>query len=199
MNHKAIIIKSLAFGAGFGGAAALILVIAILHYVSPKKWDNKAIIANYDRTDTLANNKEYWNYDVPRALAAGLSEEDIWDFLGGKGYSRKEINFLLGGGKGNKLVYYFILQNRSKNDFSVSGDFENNPIFFLFPNDVQISDSSRICWVDYQKPVFVPAGHKMRFAVHLNYPSYANNEIKRLEGFVMYDKINHFEIQLKLR
>ncbi len=120
-------------------------------------------------------------------------------------------------GEKNTFVFYYTLQNNTKKDYSMS-EYSEIPIFARLADEERLSGSPSSEWLTYDKLVFIPAGHKIRFAVHLQYPypespkksasreekkefrkkaeQYVSEEFRNLDGFVLFDKAFHYEIRL---
>lgn len=169
---KRLAIRSLFFGAGFALMAAVIGGGIAWYNNRPESWNTKAITAEYDGVDTE--------------------------------------------GEKNTLVFYYTLHNNTKKDYTIS-EYSKIPIFAKF-DDERLSGNHSVPWLTYDKPLFIPAGHKIRFLLHLKstYPKNYNKDVPReeqknfrkkiekylgekypnLDGFVLFDKSDHYEIRL---
>ena len=171
---KAIAIRSLFFGIGFAVTIALLGGAVFWYLKQPKPWNTSAITAQYDEIGTE--------------------------------------------GEENTFVFYYTLQNNTKKDYSIS-KYSEIPIFVRLADEERLGGSPSSKWLTYDKPVFIPAGYKILFAVHLKYPypkspkksatreekkefrkkaeQYVSQKFRNLDGFVLFDKALHYEIQLK--
>ena len=166
-------IRSLLIGAGFAITAAVIGASVIWYMDRPKPWNTAALTAEYD--------------------VMGTEGDD------------------------NTLVFYYTLRNNTNKDWSIA-EHSETPLFGRLADEERLSGPLLSEWLTTDKPLFVPIGHKIRFAVHLKlrYPDrlkekastderkafrkkveeYMASEFSNLDGFVLFDKTNRYEIRL---
>jgi hypothetical protein len=177
---KQILLKAAGFGAGF--ALFVCLILGFWSWYSkrpkpPKPWDTQKITAEYDvaTTETTQNKNETF------AIAYTLQNNTDYDYE-----IRDKESVILAG-----------LLKRQK---SASTNWDEN-------------------WLHYDTPVFLPAHGRVRFSIHLGYPyedapkepteddkaiyeyhtgiaKYLKNKLSNLDGFVLYDQTNRYEIVL---
>ncbi len=127
-----------------------------------------------------------------------------------------EFNTISTEGEQNFLEVNYVLKNNTDKDWEVS---ENDKIRGVFTNaDKELSPISKSTWVTIDKPLFIPAKHKMNVDVHfaLKYPiplkdnptpderdkyqkaieKWLSSEYPRLDGFIFFDETNRYEISL---
>lgn len=167
-RFKAVLIKWLSFGAGFAVMCAMIIVVASWYSSRPKPWNPSAITASFDSFDL--ENKSY------------------------------------------NLILYYILENTTSADYELQHSSKARLMQKLKRQDSLIDGEG----VLYDSPLFIPAKNKVRFAIKLDasfkeyFPSniltqdrekrtkliaeFANAEMTNLNGFVLFDETNRYEI-----
>ncbi len=120
-------------------------------------------------------------------------------------------------GEQNTLVFEFILQNNTKRDYSIS-EYSETSLFAVRAEKGQLYDNLSP-FLEYDKVIFLPAGHQIDFDVHLDYSypesltenasrnekkefygkveQYFNEKAGGLQGFVLFDKTSHYEIRME--
>jgi hypothetical protein len=175
INLKRIFIVALGISTGVGFVVATLIGISYW-YLSrpeqPKPWDTTTIVATYD----------------------GLLTE----------------------GADNSFVFYYVLENKGARDYRLEG---GKSVSLLARLARQRSLSSDADYLTIDLPIFIPAGHRHRVEIHLKYsftepyPSngtdedkkryklklekFLNEEASNLDGFVLFDEVNHHEIRFQ--
>jgi hypothetical protein len=177
---KQILLKAAGFGAGF--ALFVCLILWLWSWYSsrpkpPKPWDTRKITAEYD----VASTEKAENKDKTFAI-------------------------------------YYTLQNNTDYDYEIK-DKDSAILAAQLKREKSVSMNWDQKWLHYETPVFVPAHGRVRFCVHLAYPyvnsppeptkdakaiyeydtgiaKYLKNEMGNLNGFVLYDQTNRYEVLL---
>jgi hypothetical protein len=169
---KKILLRSLGFGAGF--AVVLCAVAGSWLWYSerpkpPQPWNKQAITAEYD--------------------------------------------YVLPEGDKNNLSFRYVLQNNSDSDYRISSDGEIE-ITAKLKREQGFQQFSHFVTTEY--PIFVPAKSRVRIAINIPYPypikekenptdderkqyttnvaKYVTDKMGDLDGFVMFDTSNRYEI-----
>ncbi len=172
-NWKRALLVSFAFGAGFAVTAAVIIGATIWYTSQPAPWNTRAITATYDTVYTE--------------------------------------------GEKNSLVFSYTLTNNTGKDWRIE-DHDKVIIFATLKDEGRLSGQETSDLLSVDKPLFVPPGHKVRFPVHLkgatphklkdNPPtnerkeyrarvaSYVSKDLSNLDGFVIFDEKNRYQISL---
>jgi len=170
---KIVLLRSVGFGAGF--AVALCAIAGTWFWYEarpkpPKPWNKAAITAEYD-------------------------------------YVRPD-------GEKNNLTFHYILQNNTDTDFRIDSDSAIEITGKLKQEKGLSAFANRYVTTDY--PVFVPAKNRVWLALHIPYPypmkekdnpsleerkqftievaKYVADEMGNLDGFVLFDTVNRYEI-----
>ena len=173
-SWKQIAVKSFGFGAGVAIVIALIGAGVAWYLNRPIPWDTTSITSEYSHVDTT--------------------------------------------GEKNTFVLDYTLSNNTNTDYSIS-EYSKFPIFANLKDSGQLSGSPNDEFLSYQKPIFIPPGRKLRFLINLKYPypikakkkqskeerkqyrknieKYMNEKFSNLNGFTLFDKDNHYEIQFE--
>lgn len=165
-------------GASFGIGLAVTLLLAVGAYLwyegrpkPPRPWNTYAISAHYDSVDTE--------------------------------------------GDENTIVFYYTLQNDLDYDYRIL-DASNVVLMAKLAKQKSLSGSKNDQYLKCDIPVLIPAKQRVRFPVHLGYPykkarktavsreerekfrreieSYLNEELTNLDGFVLFDEMNRYQI-----
>ena len=174
---KKTIIVSASFGIAFAIVYALILVAFHWYQSRPKPpvpWNKNALVATYDFLDTE--------------------------------------------GDDNSLVFFYTVENNTDEDYNAN---KNRPLTIMAKIEDQnllrqAGGDNEVLKLDY--PIFVPSKHKVRTKVHFGYllehpvkprgvnedrkafgkslETYLNAEAPTLQGFVIFDHSNKYEIYL---
>ena len=167
-RFKTVMIKWFSFGAGFAVMCALIIAAVSWYSNRPKPWNPSAITAVFDSFDIDSE-----NYN---------------------------------------LILYYILENKTSADYELQSTSKTRLMQKLKRQDSLIDGEG----VLYDTAVFIPAKNKVQFALKLNasfkkyFPanmsalareerskkiaSFANGEMTNMNGFVLFDETNHYEI-----
>jgi len=175
-SWKQVLLKAAGFGAGF--ALCSIAFGLVWYWYSsrprpPKPWNEKAITAEYDVATTEGNDKTF--------------------------------------------VIYYTLQNNTDFDYKVQDQRE-----LSFAGELRRQKGASFDHEDDfyggNFPLFIPAHGRVRFGIHVKYPykngptepregddaiydyntgvaKYLKTEFKNLNGFVMYDSTNRYQIR----
>lgn len=167
---------AVAFGAAAGVVFSAAMVIGIVFWYSsrpepPKPWDTSSIVATYD----------------------GISTE----------------------GADKTFVFYYVLENKGARDYRLDSG-SSTILMVQLERQKSLGAFGEHLAIDL--PVFIPAGQRQHVEIHLRhsfsepYPSkatheqrkaykaklqkYLNEEAGNLNGFVIFDEINRYEIRL---
>lgn len=172
-------------GAGFGTAALIVTAVIMGVWMwfesrpqKQKPWNQNAIIATFEYPGT----------------ESGPEEKD--------------------GFRPDQIVMYYTLENKTDFDYRMPA---RNQIEFnaKLKRENSLSANSQLLSLDEQ-PVFLPANQRVRISVHLRYPvkkdfgpedtranrdkrrkaiaDYLNEEFTNLDGFVVFDLQNRYQI-----
>ena len=173
MNWKRALLVG--FGWGIGTAIGIAAVLGIWHWHStrPKPWNQSAITGEFELADTE--------------------------------------------GKEQTFLFYFTLENHTSGDYNLESS-SNAAVY------ARIQDSKSLMALKYEDghldfPIFIPQHGRTRLVLHLpsyDYPwknvnpaddankkqrrlevvKYLNDDMTNLNGFEIFDHINHYEIVL---
>ena len=174
---KKVIVISVTIGASFAITLALIIGMYVWYESYPKPptpWNKEAITANYDLVDTE--------------------------------------------GADNTILFYYTLENKTKYDYTIEKETGLTILARLKEQGSLSGTKGEDKWLHVDYPVFIPSGQRLRFAVHLKYPyeqkekikptkeehqqyrkgleEFINKEFTNLDGFVLFDEKNRYEIML---
>jgi|SRR3972149_8276638 len=174
---KKIIISSIVGGVSFAVAIAIIFGLVFWYQNKPKPpkpWNKEAITATYDSVDTE--------------------------------------------GEKNYFVFYYTLQNNTDFDYKFS-DLTNILFMAKLKKQKSLSGQKNNEFLQPDFPILIPAKQRIRFALHLSFPydkslkkdaskdesekykkeleAYANKEFSNMEGFVLFDEINRYQIEFQ--
>jgi hypothetical protein len=115
----------------------------------------------------------------------------------------------------NYLVFYYILQNNTDYDYQIS-DLSNIVILAKLKRQDSFSGDKDSPYLTTDYPIFIPAGKRLRFGIHLRYPSgkrlkadasieerkkfrkelekYVDKKLSNLNGFSLFDEMNRYQI-----
>jgi len=172
---KKIIISSIVGGVSFAVSIAIIFGIFFWYQNKPKPpkpWNKDTITATYDSVDTE--------------------------------------------GEKNYFVFYYTLQNNTDFDYNFS-DLTNITVMAKLKKQNSLSGQKKDEFLKPDYPILIPAKQRIRFALHLGYPydktlkkdaskeerekyrkdmeAYANKEFSNLDGFVLFDELNRYQIE----
>ncbi len=116
-------------------------------------------------------------------------------------------------GEENTIVFSYVLENRSPQDYKLT-DAAKPTLMARLEKQKSLSRADDHLRIDL--PIFIPAGHRHRLQIHLNYRfkeslptkptaedraafkkklvTYLNEEAGNLSGFVLFDEDNRYEI-----
>ena len=173
---KRLLVVGISFGVGFAITASIIIGGFFLYQSRPKPpkpWNPTAITAAYDHIDTDGENKNF--------------------------------------------VFYYTLENNTNFDYKISNLTDVVTMAKLKkPNSLSGSPDGKFLKPDY--PILIPAKQRLRFSLQLGFPydknmkegtrkeereqyrkeleAYANKEFSNLDGFVLFDEVNRYQINL---
>ena len=181
--------KRLVLTAGLGGGFAIGLALiagAWLWYqgrpTKLKPWNTKAIVAAFDYPD------------IESSQPGGSNESTV-----------------------SMIVLYYTLENTTDSDYHMPPQ-EQLEVDARLKREKSLSGDTGILTLDKEQ-VFIPAKQRRRFSLHLNYSmtkswgpepktkqeqrerwkliaDYLNKELTNLDGFVVFDSTNRFQINL---
>lgn len=118
-------------------------------------------------------------------------------------------------GEQNTFVFAYVLQNNTQTDYTLDDSSPHHLLAHLLKeNSLSLSGDL----LRPELPVFLPAGHRSWFRIHLNYPSseasrpsatqderrayreklkaQVHSKLSNLDGFVLFDESRRYEISL---
>lgn len=129
-----------------------------------------------------------------------------------------EFNGIDTEGEKNTLVFHYVLANHSENDYNIS-EYSDTAIYATLSENQELSGNEDSEVIKFEKPLFLPTGHKSRFSIRLRYPTsfrspknatkneikefrenlktYVANELSNLDGFILFDKTKRFKVIFK--
>lgn len=169
---KRVFLISVSFGAGFAIIFFIVMGSIFLYQAQPKPWNTNAITASYKSVDTE--------------------------------------------GKDNLLIFYYTLTNNTKYDYNIE-HIKDILLASKLEKNKEISVENTDDMITIDPPIFIPAYHRLYFMIHIRYPvpkktstvdskeerekyrkeieAYINKEFPNLDGFVLFDKKNHYKIE----
>lgn len=118
-------------------------------------------------------------------------------------------------GNDNTIVFYYTIQNNTDYDYELSKTAQSILLAKLEKQN-SLSGTRDDEFLKYDKSVYVPAKQRLRFAIHLRYPTsfklkhgaseeekgefrrtlskYLKDEASNLNGFVLFDEENRYQI-----
>jgi len=171
---KKLVLVGVSIGVGFAVCAASIIAVFIWYDsrpTPPKPWDSRSITAEFDRLDTEGEN--------------------------------------------NNIVFYYTLQNNTDFDYRLP---EGSTTLMAQLEQTKSLSASKDGFTTHDTAVFLPAKQRYRYAVHVAYPYeiklkdsatdvetkawreklgvYVNDEMSNLNGFVLFDEANRYQVIL---
>ncbi len=172
---KRLVLVSASAGAGFALMLSLIFGGYVWHQSRPKPWNKEAIKTTFDK-------------------------------IGVEGVN-------------NALVFYYTMENATDSDYRIM---YASSVITMGKLKAPESLSYDRDYLDIDFPIFIPAGQRVRFAIHVPFsyvpkqspagylqkpkneqkrdPSgeelatYVNEEMGNLDGFVLFDNVNRYQI-----
>lgn len=162
-------------GSGFGVGFAIIFVLifggVIWYQGRPKTWNNSAIKAFYEKIGT--------------------------------------------GGEDNTLIFYYTVENTSPFDWTID-PYSDAVLMVKLEDSKSLTGPAKDEFISFDKPIFLPAKQRLLFRIRFKYSydkklkshstreerkeyrkkleSYVAEKWPNLNGFVLYDKANQYQI-----
>lgn len=117
----------------------------------------------------------------------------------------------------NTIVFYYTVENNNNYDYSIS-EIKDILLYANLDRQQSLSGGDIDEFLNIEYPIHIPAKHRFRFKINLNYPTdlkslksgstteerdifnkemnaYISNKLKNLNGFSMFDLVNRYKIE----